>query len=455
VIGYLSVLSVLVVALAFVFSTRAGILATLLLHPIAASGWHVNYFLLGVKINPLVLLGLLVPLFVFARAFTRGPSFNEMPLFGIWTVYLCYSIFAGTLHAIDAGPARSTDLIFRHIGGFVGFYMMQAFFTDRENFKKLLLALIASGLFPVLIILFQIATGQGTLREMSEGGDLRLDEAMGLVRYQGYYHDIVSVRGYVFQCLAGIILYWAYFLKPNRDIAGKVTLGGLAVGALFVLYKMYSKAVILTILIWFGVWSYGYRKLGLGIALGLLLIAINAVQSDRIFGETEQLFRVEISEAGGDSSLSTGRLLHGRVGVWENILQGYFDAPVIKQLVGVRPAFGAHNDFIQKLLYGGVFGLVIYCLLLWMIGVRVAQRYFQEKSPINLMAVMVFGGWLIDTIGVVPSLYPGYQWYAWGIIGLAIKGLDFEKNERLAASPRPSGPIWLRDDPPPVPERRS
>ena len=64
------------------------------------------------------------------------------------------------------------DLIFRHIAGFVGFYMLQAFFTEKKDFKRLLLTLIASGLFPVIVILYQIATGSGTMREMSEGGDL-------------------------------------------------------------------------------------------------------------------------------------------------------------------------------------------------------------------------------------------------------------------------------------------
>ncbi len=326
-IGYISALSVVVVAMAFVINVRAGILAVLLLHPVAASGWYVNYFLFGIKLNPLVLLGVLVPMFVFLRAFTRGPSFATMPLFAMWTVYLCYNIFAGTLHAVSEGPTRSVDLIFRHLGGFVGFYMMQAFFTEREQFKKLLLTLIASGLFPILIIFFQIATGQGTLRDMSEGGDLRLDSAMGLVRYQGYYHDIVSVRGYVFQSLAGIILYWAYFLKSSRDIIWKVLFGILAVAGLIVLYKMYSKAVIATLLIWFGVWSYGYRKLGIGSRLALLVIAANALQSDQLFSETEQLFQREKSgEASGDERQQR-RLLHGRVGVWENILEGYFSAP--------------------------------------------------------------------------------------------------------------------------------
>ncbi len=311
-IGYIASLSVVFVATAFVLGIRAGVLATLLFHPVAAAGWYANYFIGGVKMNPLVLLGLLVPMFIFLRALTRGPSFNTMPLFGIWTVYLCYNLFAGTFHAIDEGLTKSMDLIFRHIAGFVGFYMLQAFFTEKKEFKKLTLTLIASGLFPVLVILYQIASGSGTLREMSEGGDLRLDNSYGLIRYSGFYHDIVSVRGYVFQCLAGIILYWAYFLRPNRDIVWKVLLAIFGVASVFVLYKMYSKAAIGTILIWFGVWCVGYRKIGLAVTLCLLVLGINALHSDLIFQQTGQLFQTELSEAAeGSGQVDSRKLLSG------------------------------------------------------------------------------------------------------------------------------------------------
>jgi len=432
VIAIISSLSVLVVILAFIFSARAGVVATLALHPIAATGWFANYYVGTLKLNSLVLIGLIVPLCIFLRAFSKGPPFTKMPLVGIWTVYLCYAVFAGSMHALDEGLSVSLNLILRHVAGFVGFYMMQAFFTERKDFKHITLALVVSGVFPILVIAYQIATDSGTLREMAAGGDLRLDAAYGLTRYSGYYHDIVSVRGYVFQCLAGIILYWSYFLRPNRDVVMKALLIALGLAGLFVLYKMYSKAVILTLLVWFGIWFFANGKLGVALVLGFLLIGVNALQSDLLLSETETLFQTEISQAesgGGDAS----RLLHGRVGVWEHALEGFFRASMFEQMFGAWTAFGSHNDFLQKLFYGGYVGLFIYIALLWSIGFKVLKLNLREKSPINLMAAMIFSGWMIDTIGVVPSLYPGYQWYAWGVIGLAIKGLDFAAEDREIA----------------------
>ena len=106
---------------------------------------------------------------------------------------------------------------------------------------------------------------------------------------------------------------------------------------------------------------------------------------------------------------------------------------MFEQMFGAWTAFGSHNDFLQKLFYGGYVGLIIYIALLWSIGFKVLKLNLREKSPINLVAAMIFSGWMIDTIGVVPSLYPGYQWYAWGVIGLAIKGLDFAAEDRETA----------------------
>jgi hypothetical protein len=449
VIGYLAILSVLVVTLAFVFSPRAGVLATLVLHPIAAAGWYANYFLGGIKMNPLVFIGILVPAFVLMRAFTRGPSLAQMPLIGIWGVYVLYNIFAGTLHALDEGPAQSLNLISRHVAGFAGFYMVQAFFTQKEHFKRLTIALILSGLFPVLVILYQIASGSGQFNNMYSGGDLRLDTAGDLTRYSGFYHDIVSARGYAFQCLSGIFLYWGYFIRPNRDVVVKILLGLFVLACLLVVYKMYSKAAIGTLVMWFLIWSIGTRRLGIGIVLALLVIGLNAIQSDKLFNEAGQVFEVQQYETIANSTdPHTNRLLAGRVGMWEGLLEKYSNATIFEKMFGSSTAFGVHNDYLQKLFYGGVVGLAIYVVLLWNIGNRVALLFLKNKSPINLMAAMVFSGWMIDTVGVVPSLYPGYQWYVWGLIGLAIKELEFEKeSDETPSRQTPNHPIWLRDSP--------
>jgi hypothetical protein len=44
--------------------------------------------------------------------------------------------------------------------------------------------------------------------------------------------------------------------------------------------------------------------------------------------------------------------------------------------------------------------------------------------------------WLVDAIGLVPSSYPGYQWFVWGFIGLSLRLR--EEAGRAAERPDPS-----------------
>ena len=63
-------------------------------------------------------------------------------------------------------------------------------------------------------------------------------------------------------------------------------------------------------------------------------------------------------------------------------------------------------------------------------------------SPLNVMAIMIFVMWLVDTVGLHPSLYPSYQWYVWGFIGLSLRGLDWEPVAR-PIEPGPSMAIGV------------
>ena len=71
-----------------------------------------------------------------------------------------------------------------------------------------------------------------------------------------------------------------------------------------------------------------------------------------------------------------------------------------------------------------ILSLVAYILLLVMIGWKIFRNLAQNFSRLNMAALMIFLMWLVDTIGLVPSLYPGYQWYVWGFIGLAFRGIE-------------------------------
>ena len=51
----------------------------------------------------------------------------------------------------------------------------------------------------------------------------------------------------------------------------------------------------------------------------------------------------------------------------------------------------------------------------------------RRRTPLTLVALVIYVGWMVETIGFTPAVYTGFQWYTWGFIGLAlvgVRGLD-------------------------------
>jgi len=121
----------------------------------------------------------------------------------------------------------------------------------------------------------------------------------------------------------------------------------------------------------------------------------------------------------------TDMMLQGRVGGWQYLLSEYAKAPVVLQLVGDGSSHtGAHNDFIRALLGTGIIGLILYLVLLGTMALQVVAKCLRESSPLNIMALMLIGMWIIDAIGLVPGAYPSYQILVWGFVGLALRGIE-------------------------------
>ncbi len=140
--------------------------------------------------------------------------------------------------------------------------------------------------------------------------------------------------------------------------------------------------------------------------------------------------------------LAYRRTLSGRWFGWEAKLQEFANRPLVVQIFGNGNPSNAHNDFLIRLMSGGVIGLFIYVVLLGSIAMAILRNYRRGPSPLNVMAIMIFVMWLVDTVGLHPSLYPSYQWYVWGFIGLSLRGLDWEPVAR-PVGPSPSTAIGV------------
>jgi hypothetical protein len=79
------------------------------------------------------------------------------------------------------------------------------------------------------------------------------------------------------------------------------------------------------------------------------------------------------------------------------------------------------------LFHGGLLGLGIYITLLCSVGWAIARSLWERCDIWAIAPLFVFIMWIVDTIGLVPSAYSGYQWFVWGIIGFCLRHRQEEK----------------------------
>lgn len=424
-------ISVMAIAGALLVSTQAGILVAFLTKPIIDASWASS---LG-GVSALKAVGVLVPVLVLVRVFSSRNR-PKIPLLTVWLAYVIYSACSFSLqivfspNSLDVNLVSFADSTFRVLNGLAGYLMIQCYFTDREHVRRLLLCLLLAGVFPLFIGVFQAASGV-TWQER---------ETVGLARNVGLYHDSFSVRAFVFQTLAAIFLYWSYFLDRGRTVKG-IALLGLTAVCLLVLYKIYSKAGVFILLAWLIIWSVGARKLLPILFIVSCVLIANVLTDDLMVQEIQQLFSKEVTatEEGTEMAVQK-RSLGGRWYLWDLYWERYSRSSILEQFFGSGRAVPAHNDFLARLISSGVIGVTIYVLLLWRTGVALVRNYLRKRSPLNVMGLMVFAMWIIDTIGLVPSLYTSYQWFVWGFIGLALRGVDWDERKRSAPQPAPQAP---------------
>jgi hypothetical protein len=375
--------------------------------------------LFGLHLTELV--GVAVPLVVLGHMAFATPerAWSRMPLRWIWTVYVADVIVFSMVIAYNQDLLTGANVLFRQLNGFVGFYLLQAFFHGEKGLKTILLAMIAAGLFPVGVGVYQLVTGAEWIHA----------EAETLTRYIGLYHDAFTIRAYVLQTLIALLLYAALYVRRSLLLKGAALAYGIV--ALVVLLRAYSKAGILSLGLWAFSWTTLQKKF-VALALVVALVAVGGLYySDDIAANVTQLFHKELGAL--DGTVDTKRTFAGRWYGWQDMIARWhgFDWPQ-KAFGSGELAVGAHNDYLLLLFHGGVVGLAIYLALLTAIGTRIVLNLWQRIDPLAVGALMLFLMWLVDTIGLVPSSYPGYQWFVWGMIGLSVRLREEETSSATA-----------------------
>jgi hypothetical protein len=311
----------------------------------------------------------------------------------------------GIIWGIFENPLGIFQNGFLSFNSFLGFFLIPILVTDQKRLKLFLLALILSGIFPILVSIYQLLTGV-----------IFEDRAtVGLSRYVGFYHDAFPMRFHGLLTLISILIYQYVF--QIRNVLFKVFLFTIAGGALLSIYAVFSKAGVLIICLWVVLLLlFSKSKIKQLFSTLFFLYVIFLVFGDAASVNIEQLFSKEVGYQIGEVT-DVRYTLAGRGYIW----QEYWDFWVSKQTVFFK-FFGdgisrpVHNEYFRVLLSNGIIGLLFLITFI----IKTTGNLLKMNKNIRLFGTMLLVMYLIDCIGLVPGLYYYYNIVVWGIFGILL-----------------------------------
>ena len=396
----------------FLVSPVWGFLAVLVVKPVIDTQWY-NPIFLGFKLTEIYSVA--VPVIATAHLLLGGArraDRHSVPLGSLWLLYGAVIAMFAAIIFYQSGAVAGSNIFFRYINGVVAFFFVQTYFLAPERQRLFFAALFLAGIFPVAVGLYQMTTG----------AELRTQMVEGLTRYAGFYHDVITPRYLALQTMLGLVLFAAVTPAARGWRAVGAT---YALGALAVLFRTYSKSGVAIAVLWAVTWITLRRLWGLGMVAGVVgMVVASGVMFRDALVDIGQLFWRELAFFAGDVEMED--TFNGRWPGWFELIAQWRAQPLMERLFGSgETALGAHNDYLQMLVHGGMFGLMVYAALLVSIGIALWRAILRDPNPVTVGALMALEMWLVDSIGLVPSAYPAYQWFIWGLIGLALR-LDYE-----------------------------
>lgn len=393
---------------AMVLRPRLGILLIFLVRPLVDTTWDAQA-LFGLKLTEIVSAA--VPLIVIVQMLARNGSASiaMMPLRAPWFSWVGDVFLFSSIIMFDSGMADGSQVLFRHLNGFAGFYMVQACYNEREDVHRFGWVLLLASIVPIAMGVIEGATGHHWRVTLGENG---------VIRNTGLYHDVITIRYYALQGLMGAFLVSQAGRKTPRPLAIALVLYALA--ALFVVKGAYSKSGVAIVGAWALLWPVVTRqyRILLVFAGGALLAA--AYYSKEIMDSVGFVFVKELAVIQGSGSVQ--HTLAGRWYIWDEAMAAWSQQGAMGKMFGSgHEGLGLHNDFLQILVHGGIVGLAIYVALLLCLGVRVAGMIVRRRDALAAASAMLLVMWLVDAIGLVPSAYSGYQWFVWGTMAMCMR----------------------------------
>jgi len=411
-----ALISTVVCLIYLVTSPFRGLLLLFTLRPVIDVSW--KYSLGG--FNLLDVVGVAVPLLFLPRILTeKSFLLNNQRWKYLAIGYLMCNSLGFVFLLLDHQYLQFANLLLRSLNGFLGFFLLAFYFDDREKFRYLLIALLIAGIFPILMGMYQKATGIVWQERRT----------IDLVRSVGLYHGAFNFRFYGFQTIAAILLYLSYFKPSKRWLIGALIAYMLCCS--YVIFNVYSKSAIVIACLWICIWTVINRKIRYTFLIVVAILGINLASNNIIFERIGTVFSKEIMFKKGEIE-DPKRMLAGRGFIWEKNWQRWKKLDPEMKIFGTGQSPAVHNEFFRILFVSGFIGFMTYIFLMMIIGWMLLSRLRLQCTPINILALMLFFMWLVDCIGLHPGLYVAYQWFILGMIGLSVTGIKgLDGNQRV------------------------
>jgi hypothetical protein len=415
----------------------AAVLLVYATKPIIDAAWDLR--IPGIGLNFLQIVGAAFPILALVIMRFNRPQVALHPVLTSWKILVGWNLFAVIIMAItnmqsglelpDGYIVRNAAVFFQFLNSYIAFALVPYLFSTDEQRKRFILVVMFAGLFPLITAFLQIGgIIQGRLLRTT--GDL--------IRISGLYHDSTNLRIYSFQTILAIITYLSVYWNTSlRRAHWKAFFAVVQIPLLLIIiYRGYSKAAVAIILAWGSILLLMSRqRLFMSLLSGVALVLV-ATTENRVTDEIESLFRKEIWYAEGQLHENLQyTLLGGRFVYWGSALDNFVDQELAVQLVGVDyvRAASLHNDFLRTLMATGAIGLILYVFLLLQMVWHVVLRTVNRSSKLALPALLALTAFIIDCLGLVPLLYPGYSWVTFGIISMALHPTQMETTPKGSA----------------------
>lgn len=320
-----------------------------------------------------------------------------------WLLFI--SLSTGVIFGLIIKPGSALETIIKNVNILLGFFLIPSLIRSKEDFRKFLIVLMIGGIFPISVSIYQSITGVHWVERYT----------VGMLRYDGLYHDSFPVRFYGFFTIFAALIYTIYF-REQRKLYRFMPLI-LMMGALFSIYKVFSKAAVAIALAWVVLaFLFSRRKLRVMLLIAMIGLTFVLILGDEIIGTTEQLFSKEIGYRTGEVK-DARFMLSGRGYQWEDYFDFWKnDQKVLYQFFGDGLSRPAHNEFLRILLASGIIGIIFYGLFL----IRIGFLTIRYPNDMKLFILMLLAMYVVDAVGLAPGEYYYYNILVWGFIGLFI-----------------------------------